>query len=137
MTYQLVMRVLRPIIAAYLSINSAGTPINMVKTDPDGATASDLTHYTKSTTPTSILSGASRRHKKKWNRQHGTQINMAGDTFKGANDELKGKVFVKGPSQAAKYDEAYKALIIHFRRKYDQRVYRAFEHKDTSVGRKH
>ena len=52
--------------------------------------------------------------------------NVAIYQFKGANDELKGKVFVKGPNQAAKYDEAYKALIIYFGLKYDQRIYRSF-----------
>ena len=61
---------------------------------------------------------------------------MVGANFKGTNDELKGNVFVKGSSQAAKYDETYKALVIYFGLKYDQRVYRAFEHKDVSVGRK-
>ena len=59
---------------------------------------------------------------------------VAIDPFKGANDDLKGKVFVKGTLQVAKYDEVYKALIVYFGLKYDQRIYRAFEHKDANVG---
>ena len=59
---------------------------------------------------------------------------MAVDSFKGTNEDLKGKVFVKGALQASKYDETYKALIIYFGLQYDQRVYRAFEHKDAAVG---
>ena len=59
---------------------------------------------------------------------------MNTDTFKGANLELANKVFVIGPSQASKYDEAYKALITYFGSKFDHRVSRAFEQKDADVG---
>ena len=55
-------------------------------------------------------------------------------TFKGASPALSGKVFISGPSQALKYDEAYKALIHYFNVKYDHRVSRAFETKDPSLG---
>ena len=57
------------------------------------------------------------------------------DTFKGANLELVNKVFVIGPSQASKYDEAYKALITYFGSKFDHRVSHAFEQKDSGVVR--
>ena len=57
------------------------------------------------------------------------------DTFKGANLELVNKVFVIGPAQASKYDEAYKVLITYFGSTFDHRVSRAFEQKDSDVGR--
>ena len=47
---------------------------------------------------------------------------------------FSGKVFTTGPSQASRYDEAYKALLHYFGNKFDHRVYRAFERKDVSVG---
>ena len=34
-----------------------------------------------------------------------------------------------------KYDEAYKALIIYFGLKCNQRIYCAFKHKDVNVGK--
>ena len=55
-------------------------------------------------------------------------------SFKGAIPELSGKVFVTGPSQATRYDEAYKALLHYFNTKYDHRVHRAFESKDSTIG---
>ena len=55
-------------------------------------------------------------------------------TFQGANVDLAGKVFVKGPLQAAKYDEAYKAILTYIGSNYDHRVYKAFEYKDKSKG---
>ena len=55
-------------------------------------------------------------------------------TFKGAIPELSSKVFVTGPSQATRYDDAYRALIHYFGNKFNHRVYRAFERKDISVG---
>ena len=64
-----------------------------------------------------------------------TQISSS-EPFKGYLPELKGKVFVKGPSQAARYDEAYKALLTYFSDKFDHRIHRAFEQKDKDVGLK-
>ena len=54
--------------------------------------------------------------------------------FKGAVPELSGKVFVTGPSQAARYDDTYKALLHYFGNKFDHRVYLAFEKKDKDIG---
>ena len=55
-------------------------------------------------------------------------------TFQGANVDLNGKVFVKGPLQAAKYDEAYKAILTYIGSNYDHRVYKAFDYKDKNKG---
>ena len=57
------------------------------------------------------------------------------NNFKGACTEIRGKVFIKGPTQAANYDEAYKALMNYFGTKYNQRVYCAFEQKNAGAGR--
>ena len=54
--------------------------------------------------------------------------------FKGAVPELSGKVFVTGPSQAARYDDTYKALLHYFGNKFDHRVYLAFKRKDKDIG---
>ena len=89
----------------------------MGKTNPDETIVSDLTIDTKSITSTSLSSSSSRgshRGKKKWGGNHSVPSNVAINQLKGATDELKGKVFIKGPTQAAKYDEAYKALVIYF-----------------------
>ena len=43
---------------------------------------------------------------------------------------------MNGASQASKYNKTCKALIIYFGLKHDQRIYRAFEHKDADVGRR-
>jgi len=137
MTYYVTMKALTPCIIVYLFINIILTPLTMGKTDPDDTIVSDLTSDSKSTASTISFSSSSRgslRNRKKWNNHHGIPMNVAVDSFKGANDELKGEVFMKGASQAAKYDETYKALIIYFGLKYNQRIYRAFEHKDVDVG---
>jgi len=47
---------------------------------------------------------------------------------------LKGKVFIKGPTQAAKYDEAFKSYITFVGTKYGQQVKRAFIHKNRAAG---
>ena len=54
--------------------------------------------------------------------------------FKGGIPELSSKVFVVGPAQATKYDEAYRALTHYFGKKFNHRVFRAFEAKDSKVG---
>ena len=46
----------------------------------------------------------------------------------------KRKVFIVGPSQASKYDEAYMALLTYLDRKFDHKVHHAFEHKDARAG---
>ena len=60
---------------------------------------------------------------------------VASDTFKGANTDLRGKVLVMGVFQVLKYNKAYKALIIYLGENYGQRTYRAFKQKNTDVGR--
>ena len=110
----------------------------MGKFNPDGTVVSDITGDNKSTASALSSSSSSRgsqRSRKKWGGKHGIPSNVATESFKGANNDLKGKVFIKGKAQASKYDEAYKALITYFGLKYDQRIYRAFEHKDADVGR--
>ena len=47
---------------------------------------------------------------------------------------LRGKVFVKGLLQVAKYDEAYNALLNYIGSTYYYRVYNAFEYKDRAKG---
>ena len=42
-----------------------------------------------------------------------TKIAPVASLFKGANLELRDKVFIKGPLQAAKYDEAYKSILTY------------------------
>jgi len=113
-------------------------PVNMTKIKTEGTVISDLTSDSQSTASTASSSSSSRnsqRLRKKWGNHRLIPSNVAIDLFKGSNNDLKGKVFVKGVSQAAKFDETYKALIIYFGLKYDQRIYRAFEHKDANVGR--
>ena len=52
------------------------------------------------------------------------------ESFKGSHPELKGKGFLKGPLQAAKYDEVYNTILTHVGTKYDHMVYKALEYKD-------
>ena len=73
----------------------------------------------------------SRFKSNKW-RKRTPSFNIS--TFQGANVDLNGKVFIKGPLQAAKYDEAYKAIFTYIGSKYDHRVYKAFEYKYKSKG---
>ena len=40
-----------------------------------------------------------------------------------------------GGTQASKYDETYKALVIYFGIKYDQRIYHVFQQKYANVER--
>ena len=54
--------------------------------------------------------------------------------FKSAMPELDGKVFITGPSQAARYDEVYRVLVNYFCSEFSHRIFHAFEAKDQSVG---
>ena len=53
-------------------------------------------------------------------------------TYQGANSDLNGNFFIKGPPQVAKYDEIYKATLRYIGFKYDHRVYKVFVYKDMS-----
>ena len=64
----------------------------------------------------------------------GNPKSMSSASFKGAIPELANKVFISGPTQATKYDEAYKSLTHYFGKKFNHRVFRAFEKKDEAVG---
>ena len=123
------------LVIIFLAICYQETTRTMGKLHQDGTVVSDLTGDSRSTASTVSSSSSARSHrtKKKW-RGIPTNVGVT-ESFKGANDDLRGKVFVKGATQASKYDETYKALIIYFGLKYDQRIYRAFEHKDADVGR--
>ena len=112
-------------------------------TTPDGTVVSDITGstgtlITSTSNSSSLILGGSRRSR---NRNRGSKPQVPTrvaikNTFKGAHTKLSGKVFINGPTQAASYDEAYKAIIMYFGSKYDQRVYHAFEQKDANAGRK-
>merc|ERR1740124_1955217 len=109
-----------------------------MKVKTEGTVISNLTSDSRSTISTASSSSSSinsQRLRKKWDSHPLIPSNIAINWFKGSSEDLKGKVFVKGASQAEKFDETYKALIIYFGLKYDQRIYRAFEHKDADVGR--
>ena len=68
--------------------------------------------------------------KPKWKGVRST----VGSNFKGAIAELNSHVFVTGPNQANKYDDAYKHRLHYFGNKFNHRVYQAFECKDETVG---
>ena len=107
-----------------------------------GTEISGLTDETRSqrTTRTSSMSGTAsiigKKKRSKWESPRKSTANPSHRviTFKGAHSDLIGKVFIKGPLQAAKYDEAYKAILNHIGMKYDHRVYKWFEYKDKSKG---
>ena len=133
MTYQEIMSGFRQLIAIYIIIQYIRVIATMGKINPDGTVVSDLTGDSRSTASTVSSSSSSRssRSRRNWknHRTNGIPSNVVAiDPFKGANDDLKGKVFIKGASQAAKYDEVYKSLIVYFGLKYDQRIHRVFEH---------
>ena len=88
---------------------------------------------TATTGSSSLTSNSNSRTKNRWSNARGA-VPAVIDTFKGANLELKGKVFIVGPAQASKYDEAYKALLTYLGAKFDHKIHRAFEHKDATVG---
>ena len=98
--------ILVTIIISDLSIVSAYThktiPSEMGKTNPDGTVVSNLTSDMKSTRATSNNSSSSSsaaRRRSRWNNHpRPIQIppNVSINTFKGANSDLIGKVFIKG-----------------------------------------
>ena len=73
---------------------------------------------------------------KRWSQKKMTSNHIVTTTesFKGAYSNLKGKVFVKGHTQAAMYDEALKDFLTFFGTKYGQRVKRAFLSEDIDDG---
>jgi len=104
----------------------AGTEITEIMTDTKAGKPTNK--IVSSTTPGT---NNSRFKSNKWGERTPSS-NIS--TFQGANVDLNGKVFVKGPLQAAKYDETYKAILTYIRSNYDHRVYKAFEYKDKSKG---
>ena len=114
---------------------TAKLPITMGKSVISDITTDAKSTSTGSTSATSFSSSSGGRQRRKWSHNNKPAI-MNTVTFKGANLELTKKVFVIVPSQASKYDKAYKALITYFGSKFDHRVSRAFEQKDSDVGRK-
>ena len=80
---------------------------------------------------TEVTKPKTRTKPSKWNNNSRT---TAATLFKGATPELSGKIFISGPSQAARYDDTYKALLHYFNNKYDYRIYKAFEMKDKDAG---
>ena len=93
---------------------------------------SELTGDRRSIVSSSSFSSSADGHQrqgKKWNNDCTSAIspNVVVDSFKGVNELLKEKACVMSGTQAAKYDKSYKALIVYFRSKYDQRIYRAFQ----------
>ena len=106
--------------------------MSKIKSESGSATRSDgKSNATITTASSSSLS--SKRSKANWINNRGT-IPIVIKIFKGANSDLRGKVFIVGPSQASKYDEAYKALLTYLGAKFDHKVHRAFEHKDAGMG---
>ena len=63
-------------------------------------------------TTASSSSLSSKRNKANWGNNRIT-IPIVIEIFKGANSELQVKVFIVDPSQASKYDEAYKVLLTY------------------------
>ena len=107
----------------------AGTEISELTSD----SRSRKTAKTNTTTGT----GSIRKKTNKWgntrkNNGHPPSFNIS--SFKGAHAKLKGKVFVKGTLQAAKYDEAYKEIRNYVRTNYGHRVYNVFDYKDKTKG---
>ena len=75
-------------------------PTPMTNINPDGTVVSDLTGDSRSTASTASSSSSSNgphQLRKKWGNHRGIPSNVAVALFKGPNDKLKGKVFVKGP----------------------------------------
>ena len=74
----------------------------------------------------------------RWKRRNkgGTANQVTVESFKGAHPDLKGKVFIKGPTQASRYDETYKSYLTFVGTKFGQRVKRAFVEKDKDAGLK-
>ena len=70
----------------------------------------------------------------RWNQAQKPVPTTIHETFKEVNESLKGKVFVVGPNQASRYDDALKALIGYLSSKYDHRVKSYIQHKDKAVG---
>ena len=108
-----------------------------------GTEISDLTNDTRSqkTIRTSSTSGTGSVVTKKKGNKWDTPRNLGNpphrvNSFKGDHSELSGKVFLKEPLQAAKYDEAHKVILNCTGIKYDHRMYKAFEYKNRTKGTK-
>ena len=105
-------------------------------TEVFGLTDNTRSQKTIRTSSTSSTGSVVRKKKRnKWDTPHklGNPPHRV-NSFKGVHSELSGKVFIKGPLQAAKYDEAHKAILNFIGMKYDPRVYKLFEYKDRTKG---
>ena len=103
----------------------------LIKIEPAGIEESKGADVITSTTPPpkkpSGSGGGSgggrggRRNRNRWGNAKGATASEI-DSFKGAIPELKGKTFTLEATQAAKYDEAVKALMSYISTKFDHRV---------------
>ena len=77
---------------------------------------------------------STKQKNRKWGTLRNKNYNLTPTalSFKGANVDLCGKVFVKSPLQAAKYNKAYNDLLNYIGSTYDHRVYTAFGYTDRS-----
>ena len=131
------------IIPVFLTIVTLVTTMGRLVVPDTTMDANSATTNTTSRTSNSSTEGT-QNARKKWNGNKHLSANntvyklgsIATDTFKGVNSDICHKVFVVGPTQASKYDEAYKSLITYFGAKYGHRISRAFEQKYADVGRK-
>ena len=98
-----------------------------------GMKISDLTsstkhiRSTKSTSNTTRTSSMSSNQKNnKWGNSRNRKnsiISHSVTSFKAANVDIHGKVFIKVPIQTSKYDEAYKTIVNYIGSRYDHYVY--------------
>lgn len=96
------------------------------------------TTATDKTNGTTRTSSVSSKPKGKWsipcNKIQSCNYVPTALSFKGAHVDLYGKLFIKGPLHAAKYDKAYKTILAYIGSNYDHYVYTAFKYKDTANG---
>ena len=101
-TYQGIMSGFRQLVAIYIIIQYVRATTTMGKINPDGTVVSDLTGDSRSSASTvSSSSSRSSRNRKNWKNYctNGIPSNVVAiDLFNGANNDLKGKVFIKGAS---------------------------------------
>ena len=74
----------------------------------------------------------------RWKRRNrgGTGNSVPMESFKGAHPDLKGKVFIKGSTQASRYNDTYMTYLTFVGTKYGQRIKQAFTEKEKDTGLK-
>ena len=90
---------------------------------------SDLTPSTKKSKARAGKSSAESKQKNNNQgnpRSKNTNSASTVPSLKGTNVGLRGRVFVKGPLQVGKYNEAYITIIAYIGSNYDYRVYKTF-----------